>query len=448
MHISCTQSKKMRKKIILSELIQNISLTDMFLSFQDFDHIVLLNSNFYGKNEVQGNFYSHYDFIFGFGEINTCQAVQQNNFQHLKLFYDDLKDWLFGYFSYDLKNEIEKMSSKHFDGIGMPELYFFQPEIVIHSVNNIVTLEYFPYYTLESRIENILNRLAAGENKREKVQLQQIDVKTRISKEQYLEKIEMIQKYIHRGDIYEATFCQEFYSENVDIEPQQMYLKLNSLSPMPFSAFLKIGDKYLISASPERFLMKTKNVLLSQPMKGTAQRGKNSDEDALIKHKLSIDPKERSENVMIVDLVRNDLSHSAASGSVEVSELYGVYEFPGVFQMVSTVKSLLDTGFHFIDALKNAFPPGSMTGAPKIRAMEIIEDIESTKRGAFSGSFGYLSPEGDFDFNVIIRSILYNKKTQYLSFITGGAITANSIAENEYQESLLKAKAIFEALRL
>ncbi|HMG82080.1 MAG TPA: anthranilate synthase component I family protein, partial [Ferruginibacter sp.] len=247
---------------------------------------------------------------------------------------------------------------------------------------------------------------------------------------------------------YELNFCQEFYAEPASIDPIAVYQQLTKLSPNPFAALYKLNDRYCLCASPERYLKKMGETVISQPIKGTAKRdlaNKLLDEER--KTSLLNSNKERSENVMVVDLVRNDLSKICQEGSVKVDELFGIYSFPQVHQMISTVSGRLQNDIHWVDAIKATFPMGSMTGAPKKRVMELIEKYEQTKRGLFSGSIGYINPEGDFDFNVVIRSILYNSNTQYLSFQTGGAITFYSNAAEEYEESLLKAEAIKTVLQ-
>jgi para-aminobenzoate synthetase component 1 len=243
------------------------------------------------------------------------------------------------------------------------------------------------------------------------------------------------------------NFCQEFFSSNTQIDVIEIFRRLMKNSPSPFSTLFKFNDKYLISSSPERYIRKEGNRLISQPIKGTARRGKTAEEDEINRQKLLQSQKEQSENVMIVDLVRNDMSKTAVPGSVKVEELYGIYSFPQVHQMISTVVSQINDSIHFTDCIKTTFPMGSMTGAPKIRAMEIIEKYETTKRGLFSGAVGYITPEADFDFNVVIRSILYNESNQYVSIITGGAITDLSDPEAEYEESLLKANALINVLK-
>jgi para-aminobenzoate synthetase component 1 len=268
-----------------------------------------------------------------------------------------------------------------------------------------------------------------------------------MDKSAYLEKVEKLRAAIALGDIYEVTFCQEFFAEYADIDPYQVYQNLNSVSPTPFSGFFKVADKYILSASPERFLCRRGDHLFSQPIKGTAKRSADSNEDEQIKTALLNNTKEQAENVMIVDLVRNDLTKSAVKGSVKVEELFGIYTFPQVHQMISTISCILNPLVHPVDALKNTFPVGSMTGAPKVRAMELIEETECSRRGIYSGSFGYFEPDGDFDFNVVIRSILYNQSNRYLSFQVGGAITYASSPQAEYEECLLKASAIIKTLK-
>ena len=201
-----------------------------------------------------------------------------------------------------------------------------------------------------------------------------------------------------------------------------------------------------MSATPERYIKKDGCKVISQPIKGTEKRSDNKKEDQQLALELSNDEKERSENIMIVDLVRNDLSRTAKKGSVKVKELCKIYTFDQVHQMISTVESKVKKSTNPIDIIETTFPMGSMTGAPKISAMQIIEELEETKRGLYSGAVGYISPKGNFDFNVVIRSILYNETKQYVSYSVGGAITAKSNPLKEYEECLVKAKAMRQVL--
>jgi len=273
-----------------------------------------------------------------------------------------------------------------------------------------------------------------------------IHIKLRIFKDEYFRKVRHILDHIRRGDIYEVNFCQEFYAEDTEIDALRTYNRLNTISNAPFATFLKLSDKYLLSASPERYLRKEGTKIISQPIKGTAKRSADPTEDEQLKAILSNDAKERAENIMIVDLVRNDLSKSALKGTVVVEELCKVYSFQQVHQMVSTISAEVAKDKNPVAIIKETFPMGSMTGAPKVSAMKIIEDSEAFKRGLYSGAVGYFTPEGDFDFNVVIRSILYNATKKYVSYSVGGAITAKAIPEQEYEECLLKAKAMREVL--
>ena len=273
-------------------------------------------------------------------------------------------------------------------------------------------------------------------------QLPSLQFKSTTGKDEYLDTIAKLRKHIADGDCYEINYCCEGYSEHVDIEPLQVFNALNTLSPAPFAAYYRRDDKYMMCASPERYLRKAGPKILSQPIKGTARRGENHEQDEAIKERLRKDIKERAENVMITDLVRNDLARSCETGSINVDELFGIYTFPQVHQMISTVSGTLRAQVPFTDAIRYSFPMGSMTGAPKYKVMQLIEKYEQGRRELFSGTVGYISSAGDFDFNVIIRSLFYNEDTKYLSYQTGGAITYDSVAEKEWEEMRLKAWAL------
>ncbi|MDO9137243.1 MAG: anthranilate synthase component I family protein, partial [Lutibacter sp.] len=318
---------------------------------------------------------------------------------------------------------------------------------------NTVEIKYISAFEqeIEADLENInqlqtIVTLSAVEGQNQVAVHRNIKIKLRIHKDDYYKKINTILNHIHRGDIYEANFCQEFYSENSVIDPVEVYQNLNEISKAPFATFLKLKNNYLLSASPERYLKKEGEILISQPIKGTEKRSTTKSVDEKLIKELEQNPKERAENIMIVDLVRNDFSRFAVKGSVKVEELCKVYTFEQVHQLISTVSCSIKNELHPVDIIKNTFPMGSMTGAPKISAMKIMEELEETKRGLYSGAVGYFTPNGDFDFNVIIRSILYNAPKKYISFSVGGAITAKSIPEKEYEECLLKAKAMKQVL--
>lgn len=356
------------------------------------------------------------------------------------------RDWWFGYFAYELKDELEALSSTNFDGLGFPTLYFFQPAKIIVLQHN--QLRFLYQDMCSGDIEHDFSQIRALETAEGRVgeKHSPVALQLRISKAEYLAKVGTLLQHIHRGDLYEANFCQEFYAENTTIAPWDTYTRLNALSQTPFAAFLRLKDRYLMCASPERYLKKREQTVISQPIKGTAARGTTLQEDQYQKVQLAANPKERAENIMITDLVRNDLSKSALKGSVHVAECCKVYTYKQVHQMISTITAQVPNTKPPLDLIRETFPMGSMTGAPKIAAMKIIEALEATKRGLYSGAVGYFDPNGNFDFNVVIRSILYNAAKKYVSFSVGSAITAQSQPEQEYQECLLKANALRQVL--
>jgi len=404
---------------------------------RQFQEIAWLDSNEYDSKTGE------YEAILAVEAFTAIKTDYVNAFDKLKEYQETTADWIFGYLSYDLKNDVENLKSLNIDGLHFPDLYFFQPQKLIFIKENQIEFQYLRMVDdeINDDFNDIQNFKIESTSHRSTLK-----VEARISKEEYLEKIRLMLDHIHRGDIYEANFCQEFYAENVAIDSFNIYQSLNEISTPPFAAYLKLENFNLISASPERYLRKRGKELLSQPIKGTARRAANLEEDRKIATELAEDPKEQSENVMIVDLVRNDLSRIAKKGSVKVDELCKVYTFKQVHQLISSVTAEIADEIPPVEALRTSFPMGSMTGAPKISAMKIIEKLEESKRGVYSGAVGYFTPEGDFDFNVVIRSILYNSENKYLSFSVGGAITAKSNPEKEYEECLLKAKAMREVL--
>lgn len=393
-------------------------------------------------NNKYNFFSSSFECLLAAGTVQKLEMPAGNAFDALQQFKKDQQDWLFGHLSYDLKNQIENLASGNFDNVHFPDIFFFVPQILL--MLNAYELK---IGVIDTNGDKIYDAVISSPKNIETSQLNNLDIKSRFTKEEYLLCIKKLQKHILQGDCYEVNFCQEFYARNALIDPVQVYNNLSTISPNPFSALYKLENRYLICASPERFLRKIGNKIYCQPIKGTSKRDKdNLLNDEVSKWNLLNSGKERSENVMIVDLVRNDLSKVCKEGSVKVEELYGVYSFPQVHQMISTVSGSLSTN-DLAEIFKATFPMGSMTGAPKKRVMELIELYEKTKRGIFSGALGYITPEGDFDFNVVIRSIVYNSLDKYLSMQGGSAITFNSIAEKEYEECLLKIEAMKSVLK-
>lgn len=388
-------------------------------SFLDSNHYDSTSSNFEWKLAVDPS------------QIITSENA--NAFDEIKEFHLKHPGWLFGHVSYP---------SEKTENIGFHQALFFVPKIIITCSSNSINIESsdLPSELIYQQIKQIEITAATTQNK--------FHFQATITKEEYIESILKIKNHIQRGDCYEMNYCQEFVAENAVVNPVNLFFQLTAISPNPFSALYKNEDKYCICASPERFVCRKNTTVISQPIKGTTKRiHDNPEADEILKNQLLNSGKERSENVMIVDLVRNDLSKIATEGTVKVAELFGIYSFPQVHQMISTITCETDLNTHWTKILEATYPMGSMTGAPKKKVMELTEAYEATPRGLFSGTIGYVCPNGDFDFNVVIRSIFYNASNKIISYKAGGGITINSDPLQEYQETLIKAAAIKEILQ-
>ena len=346
--------------------------------------------------------------------------------------------WSFGHLSFDLGNDWFGLTSEKEDFLQFPRFHFFHPAVLIGLDGDKIFID-------AADPEAVLQQIWS-ENLFEYIQ-PPVELQARLTKADYISTVSRLQEHIRRGDCYEINFCQEFYAAGAKINPILLFHDLIEASPNPFSALYKWEEQYLLCASPERFLYKKGNTLISQPIKGTSGRDlNNAEKDQASKNALFNSSKERSENVMVVDLVRNDLSIICKDGSVQVDELFGIYSFPQVHQMISTISGELKEGTTFSQIMKTTFPMGSMTGAPKKKVMELIHRYETSRRGIFSGTLGYIDGNGDFDFNVVIRSLMYNAATQYLSCQVGSGITIYSDPEKEWEECQLKAAAIKKVL--
>lgn len=380
-----------------------------------------------------------FEFMVAAGMLHSIELMAGNAFDQLEIFRHEHDDWIFGHLSYDLKNEVENLSSNSYDGIGFPDLFFYVPEVILIIYENELKIGVceldadMVYATLISSREDFIPSVTATPGNQ--------FLKSRFSQNEYIQTVEKLKAHILRGDCYEINFCQEFYMEDKIIDPIQTYQKLASVSPNPFASLYRVNDKYCLCESPERYLKKKDTKLCSQPIKGTVARFLDGDLNEDNKNTLH-NSKERSENVMIVDLVRNDLAKVCEEGSVHVDELFGIYTFPHLYQMISTISGTVKSSTLNGQIFKATFPMGSMTGVPKPNVMRLIEFYERTRRGLFSGSIGYITPENDFDFNVVIRSILYNSVSNYISVPVGSAITFYSDPKKEYEECQLKISAI------
>ncbi len=394
------------------------------------------------SNQHSEDAYGRYAFMLAVGAERQLELRETDYaFEHLRAFAEAENDWLFGYLSYELKNAVEDLVSANNATQQFPVLHFFSPSYLLLLDNNGQVAIHSKKESTEVLWQAIQAQIIPSSPT-----WQAIDLTPRLSKTAYLETIHAIQEHIAAGDVYELNFCQEFYAENCDLSPQATFERLNSLAQTPFAAYYQQTQYHLLCGSPERYLCKRGQQLIAQPIKGTIHRGATPEEDAALRQQLRHSAKDQAENVMIVDLMRNDLTKVSETGSIQVPELFGIYSFERVSQMISTVTSQLQEGQHWTDALRATFPIGSMTGAPKVSSLQLIEQYETTQRGLYAGAVGYVTPEGDFDFNVVIRSLLYDAERRYLSCHVGGAIVYDSDPEAEYAECLLKAQTVLAAL--
>lgn len=387
--------------------------------------------------------YGEWEFLAGFGVLQETSDLTKVN-------PNDGNPW-FGYISYDYKNEIERsLSSCHPAISGFAQLKFVQPKLwlgmdragKIHGSaegllfwNQIQSREVKLGADLEINVGEELQGAAVAKSA--------VKWSALTSKQSYLEKVAKIQADIVEGEYYEMNHCVAFTAQS-EINPYRTFARLNQKAPAPFACFLKDGNQFLLSASPERFSAQKGKTLVSQPIKGTRKRQLTKDQatsDAQAVASLKASEKDRAENIMIVDLVRNDLSRVCEAGSVRVPELCEVYTFSHVHQMISTVNGTVKEAVALKDVVHATFPMGSMTGAPKIAVMQATESFENFSRGIYSGSVGYVWND-KMDLNVVIRSLMYDATTQQLSYAVGGAITIDSVAAEEYQECLDKAATV------
>lgn len=340
--------------------------------------------------------------------------------------------WYFGILSYDLKNGIEQLDSKGVKRLQLPELLLIEPEWVyglradhsVHCSGHIPELDGSPWERIsETSI--------------------QLNFNTPDHFFRYRDQIDWIRSQIKAGNVYEMNYCMQMEASMPDdFDDLRYHLERINQNPVPFAAYVKSDDYRLMCSSPERYFSKHEGEICSQPIKGTLPRSENAVEDQKNRTTLAKHEKFRAENVMIVDLVRNDLAKVSIPGSVSVKELFGVYAYRHVFQLISTICSKLRPNIGILDIIRASFPMGSMTGAPKISAMKLIDQIEPLRRQWYSGSVFYIDPEGNMDANVIIRSVMANKKQKLACYGVGGAITIDSVAEEEYEEVRMKMKGI------
>ena len=372
----------------------------------------------------------------------TFKTSEPGILDALEKFSKEGSAWTFGWFGYDLKNDIENLETRNTDALGHPVLAWWEPEIVIQFSD--ATVEVLSGDINDPRAQEALQAIHQKGEMKDWGEMGEMVWSW--DKDKYLQAFDDVKHLIQNGDVYELNLCMPLKGKASPHASWPLFCRLQKLTQAPFSGYLQCRSARIMSGSPERFLKREGDRLMSQPIKGTVRRGCSTEEDKALIDALQSSEKERAENVMIVDLVRNDLSRIAQKATVEVTELCGIHSFQTVHQMVSTIECTILEDKGISDILRATFPMGSMTGAPKISAMKHIDRIEREGRGAYSGSIGYITPTGDFDFNVLIRSLFHNSNTEMLVANVGGAITSLSDANEEYEECMLKADAIVKAV--
>ena len=366
---------------------------------------------------------------------DSCTEKQGNPWELLQDFQVGQDDWLFGYLGYDLKNYAEDLASGNSARFEAPDMYFMNPGFLLQIDRKTGEIELLKG-ELPSEADIDLNRNGLSDH------FILENFRPTLSKDEYLQRIREAQFQITEGEFYEITLTHQMKG-NFSGNPFGLYQKMKESGPVPFAAFLQIDDFSVCCQSPERFLRKEGQTVFSQPIKGTSERSTNSQEDEVFRQRLSSSPKEQAENLMIVDLVRNDLGRIAQKGSVQVPSLFEIESFETVHQMVSTISAEAAVDGP-VQILKACFPMGSMTGAPKISAMKSIDKLENYRRKVYSGAIGYITPDNNFDFNVVIRTALIQDESLY--YPVGGAITSDSDPVKEWRETLIKARALSSVL--
>ncbi len=365
------------------------------------------------------------------------ESFREDPWAAFKKFRKLTKGWLFGYLGYELKNHIENLQSENRSLTDLPDLCFFEPEFLYRvSLTGVERWSSEGVFEPMSRsdqpttAEDIEVKRGAKLSGKKPAPL--------LERREYERVVLDIQRRISEGDFYELNYSYplsgEFTGNSYDL-----YRKMREINPVPFGSFLKMRDFTACCASPERFLKKSGQKVVSEPIKGTAERSADPEVDQKRKDEL-LNEKNRAENLMIVDLVRHDLAKIAIRGSVRVSKIFDIQTFGTVHQLISTVEANVDVKEHPVDIIKSCFPMGSMTGAPKIEVMKVIDELETFRRGLYSGAIGYLDPQGDFDLNVVIRTAIVQNST--IIYPVGGAITSDSIPEEEWAETEIKSRAI------
>lgn len=356
---------------------------------------------------------------------------------------DEILDRWFGYLSYDLKNDLEFLRQDSPTYVETPLIWLIKYNVILEFLHE--SNELFLHLREEEDLSFVMNKLNNYINDNEKLEIEIINIESNFTDQEYFEAFNIIQEHLKSGDIYQANLTRKFFGEIKCSNYIKFFANLMKISPTPYGSFLKFNNLKIISSSPEQFLNITKEGLISsRPIKGTARRAIKEEDDVKVKNALEKCPKNLSENLMIVDLMRNDLAKSCVTGSINVEELFQVNSFSTLHHMHSKITGIKKPEISFIDVIKSAFPPGSMTGCPKIKAMEICSSLEIIRRGIYSGALGYLCENGEVDLSVVIRTLVV--KNHKFEFQVGGAITIESEANAELEETKTKSIALFKAL--
>ena len=462
---------------VVEEVKLTGSIEEVFALFKDDPHPFWLDSSRQGGSMGRWSFMGSQPFLVlrSFGDrVVIAENGQTREFRadpftvlrtELSRFRVERNDLPFpflggavGFFSYDLGRMIETMPASALNDLNVPDIYlgFYSVFLAIDHVDNRAYLVAtgLPQdgdagqRQARADVARLKERLLAPRQMLADPWLEYNiaaeDIKTHFTRQTYGQSILRIKDYIAAGDIYQANMTQRFDAP-LAMPPYQLYRRLRQINPAPFAAYLDCGDGLtVLSSSPERFLSVAQNIVEARPIKGTRPRGKTPEEDLANKEELLASEKDRAELMMIVDLERNDLGRVCAYGSVQVPELFVLEQYPTVFHLVSTVRGELAPGKDIVDLLSATFPGGSITGAPKIRAMEIIEELEPVRRGIYTGSLGYIGFDGRTDLNIVIRTFVGQDDVVYLQ--VGGGIVADSDPGLEYEETLHKAKALLRSL--
>lgn len=378
----------------------------------------------------------------GVGELDSLETARPGSgFERLGTFLEQHGDWAFGHLAYGMGVEMEPVLAPGDDLLGWPALRFFVPRFVVQWKPEGILV----HCRKEDEVDagRLVADLAHPDTGAYDTQLPAL---TFTGREEYLERAHELLSHIQRGDIYEVNYCLARTGVAQGLDPFAAFAALDRTLRAPHATFYRSGELYALCQSPERFVRIEDRTITGEPMKGTRPRHADASMDRALALELANDAKERSENIMAVDVMRHDMSRVAAPRSLHVPELCEVKSLPALHQMTSTVRARLREGLGTVDAIRSCFPMASMTGAPKKRAMQLIDAMEGTPRGLYSGALGYFTPNGDADFNVVIRTLLFDARSGAVSLTTGSALTAACDPAKEWEECELKARSVLDAL--